>query len=447
MADGCDSIGGRRSVKTVSLSVSGFSDTLDWRTFLFTERAVVQRACSLCGLLFRRAVGLPCAHTLCEKCYSRRADEHCTCPLDDEVFSQDDVEEVDVALDYLLKRKVACWNVLHGCSFVGPAANLLNHYNDCEFHVVSCPRCQASVIRSGIIEHCRANCSATPRTHSHQPGEPADGQLDGIERARIEVKEALAKISDDLMSMQTRLNQCCEDVRVEGARFKLQLETQASSFTAQCNTLTELCASGFAEERQMLQQVMTTVHDTVADSGDAIIQHVSTEVGELSDKVLGATEVVSQNVLGFSGPKTLHWYVEGWESILREAQVKGGLYVEGPTRYIYGYKVSQHIQLRKDGHQIRLDCLLRFHPGENDSQLEWPFRHTCVFGIVHPKEKLKNILGRVDACTYPEYSVFQRPRGSKNVGFGAPSLSTAQGVVKGGFIQNDTLHLYVQMVP
>lgn len=444
MAEAGDSTGGRRSTMIVP---SGFSDALDWRPILFTERVVGRRACALCGLLCTRAVGLPCAHTLCARCYTRCADERSTCPLDDEAFSEDDVEELDSSLEYLSKRKVACWNVLHGCDFVGPAANLLNHYKDCEFHAVSCPRCRTSVLRSNIVVHCRTSCSATPRNQPLPPGEPATGQHDGIERARLEVKEALAKISDDLMAMQTSLNQCCQDVRAEGVRFKLQLETQASGFTAKCNTLTELCNSSFAEEREMLQQVIATMRDTVADSRVEITQHVSMEVAELSDKVLASTGLVSQNVLGFCGPKTLHWYVEDWAGIMREARTKGGLYVEGTTRYIYGYKVSQHIQLRKEAKVLRLDCLLRIHPGENDSQLDWPFRNTCVFGIVHPKDKLKTISGRIDARVYPEYSVFQRPRGSKNLGFGAPSLSTAESLVSGGFVQNDTLHLFVQVEP
>ncbi|KAG0436221.1 hypothetical protein HPB47_018069 [Ixodes persulcatus] len=316
-------------------------DALDWRPIRFTERVVGRRACALCGLLCTRAVGLPCAHTLCARCYAQCADEHSTCPLDDEAFSEDDVEELDLSLEYLSKRKVACWNVLHGCDFVGPAANLLNHYKDCEFHAVSCPRCRTSVLRSNIVVHCRTSCSATPRNQPPPPSEPATGQHDGIERARLEVKEALAKISDDLMAMQTSLNQCCQDVRAEGVRFKLQLETQASGFTAKCNTLTELCNSSFAEEREMLQQVIATMRDTVADSRVEITQHVSMEVAELSDKVLASTGLVSQNALGFCGPKTLHWYVEDWAGIMREARTKGteslvsGGFVQNDTLHLF----------------------------------------------------------------------------------------------------------------
>ncbi|KAG0442828.1 hypothetical protein HPB47_015579 [Ixodes persulcatus] len=126
-------------LKMRSIFISGFCDTLDWRPLYFEESSVAQSACSLCGLVSRNILRLPCEHTLCSECHEESQRRGSTCPLDEESFANDNIAHLDISGGYILKRTVACGNAPNGCDFIGQASRLVDHYKQCLFHVVSCP--------------------------------------------------------------------------------------------------------------------------------------------------------------------------------------------------------------------------------------------------------------------------------------------------------------------
>ncbi|KAM7314925.1 TNF receptor-associated factor 4-like [Ixodes scapularis] len=131
--------------------ISGFSDTLDWRPLYFEESSAAHNACSLCGLVSRTVLRLPCEHTLCLECHEESQRRGSTCPLDEEPFDDDNIVHLDISGGYMLKRTVACGNAPNGCDFIGQASRLVDHYKQCSFHVVPCPRCQSSVLRTELV--------------------------------------------------------------------------------------------------------------------------------------------------------------------------------------------------------------------------------------------------------------------------------------------------------
>ncbi|CAN8004209.1 unnamed protein product [Ixodes hexagonus] len=94
-------------VETLSHRMVGFSDALDWRPLLFVEPIIEERACSLCGVVCRRAVRLWCAHTLCSDCHAESIQQGAACPLDQEPFCEDDLLQLECSAAYLGKHKVS----------------------------------------------------------------------------------------------------------------------------------------------------------------------------------------------------------------------------------------------------------------------------------------------------------------------------------------------------
>ncbi|KAM7285877.1 uncharacterized protein ISCGN_032762 [Ixodes scapularis] len=255
-----DGTGDGSQLEMASFRVAGCSDVLDLRPMLFQEPIIAQRACVLCGVVYKKAVRLPCVHTLCKKCHAQCVERGSACPVDQKPFCEDDVEQLNVSLKYLLNRTVACWNAPKGCSFIGTAASLLAHYKECGFSVVPCCLCRSSVLQCDIMEHFKSGCT-TNEVKCEPPDYLATEDLKDVGSACLEMKRATGKISEDLMSLQTSLNRCSEHVRAEGARCKGQLEAEASKLAEQLYSLNMVCTTGFAKELQFLQAAMTDYKD------------------------------------------------------------------------------------------------------------------------------------------------------------------------------------------
>ncbi|KAM7305259.1 RING finger protein 151-like [Ixodes scapularis] len=195
-----------------SIFISGFSDTLDWRPLYFQESSVANIVCSLCGLVSRNVVRLRCEHTLCSECHEESQRRGSTCPLDEESFADDNILHLDISGGYILNHTVACVNAPNGCDFIGQASRLVDHYKQCSFHVVPCPRCESSVLRTELVGHCKDGCSSASTTPVPIPYY-MNVNYDNLEITSSERKREMLKISEDLSRLQTSLNQWLEEVR------------------------------------------------------------------------------------------------------------------------------------------------------------------------------------------------------------------------------------------
>ncbi|CAN7941770.1 unnamed protein product [Ixodes hexagonus] len=429
-------------VETLPHRMVGFSDALGWRPLLFVEAIIPERACALCGVVCRKAVRLCCAHTLCSDCHSECIQQGGAYPLDQEPFCEDDLLRLECSAGYLEKRRVACWNAQSGCNFTGPIPSLLEHFKQCAFHAVPCPLCRSPVIRSNIVRHCRDGCSSRPAMDTIASNRLSRERY-GIEQARDEVKEALGKISEDLISLQSSLNQCCEDIRATDTSCRELLEDQASRL----GDLNALCTARFTEERRALQSIavdMTTTVTPVCSSRELVTKEPCTQ----RDQLIAATNGLSPKPTLSGGPKTYPWHIANWAAMKSTALGGGSGYSESPKWDAFGYSVGLYIRLVKSKNQeLHLSCFFRICPGSSDPELEWPFSKSLVFGIVHPKDMSQDISCEINAGLHGEKCYFQNPEGKANFGIGAFPLCSADKLDTGGFVSDDTVHLFLQVEP
>ncbi|KAG0426860.1 hypothetical protein HPB47_026042 [Ixodes persulcatus] len=418
-------------VGTLSRRTVGFSDALDWRPLLFVEPVIAERACALCGVLCRKAVRLWCAHTVCSDCYAECVERGGTCPLDQEPFCEDDLDRLECSAGYIMKRRVACWNLPSGCNFIGPVSSLLDHFKQCTFHTVSCPQCSCSVVRSNIVRHCKEGCSIAPTmdTVANISLNPDHGS---IQQARNELKESLGKISEDLMFLQSSLNQCSEDIRATGTSCKDLLEDQFSKL----NELDAFITAGFTEKQQALQIVEANVVTALVTVGtstrDLILKELhaqsdqliaptyasckqllegqatrfrdltalctagfSEELGALqrvvadvkttvstnrnimtkelraqSNQLMPAREGMSQKEICVSKEITCRWDFGDWASKKEVDGVEyGSRSYESPSWNAFGYNITLVLKLnKKDSEDIDVICDFRTYPGDSDPE-------------------------------------------------------------------------------
>ncbi|XP_077496212.1 uncharacterized protein LOC144107096 isoform X1 [Amblyomma americanum] len=195
--------------------LSGFAGGIDWRPINFKQRLQTTRVCRLCGVVPHSIAVLPCTHFLCQSCLDGCADGgRSACPLDKMSFEADaDVSWISFPQKHMERLQVGCWNAQHGCGYVGPAGELLDHFeNNCSFHAASCPRCQDVVLVRDMPRHYGAGCggvAALPETHRDAASAvPTTAALDA----------AACGCHDMLTSIQGRVNDLSEALGRLGAR-------------------------------------------------------------------------------------------------------------------------------------------------------------------------------------------------------------------------------------
>ncbi|XP_042146649.1 TNF receptor-associated factor 6-like [Ixodes scapularis] len=452
-----------------SIFISGFSDTLDWRPLYFQESSVENIVCSLCGLVSRNVVRLRCEHTPCPECHEESQRRGSTCPLDEESFADDNILHLDISGGYILNHTVACVNAPNGCDFIGHASRLVDHYKQCSFHVVPCPRCESAVLRTELVGHCKDGCSSASTTPVPIPYY-MNVNYDHLEITSSERKREMLKISQDLSRLQTSLNQwleevrtleknthkdlkdemfkisdhlsglhtsvekCREDAREAARNTKEQLEAQSSRLSEQ---LVRIETQGFAAANKELK---IAIEDTMKT-------HIAQELRVQYEELMNVTKSVSKCVLEFGGAKEFHWYFKGWEDFKKRSLDKMYAFTDSPLKYVCGYNVCIRIRLELFPYCKYLAMGMCIHPGVNDSKLGWPFSKTCTLGVIHPKDNAKKEIHVVDASEYAKSWCFQMPKQGSNLCIGGRPLRTINELETEGFVNDDSLHCFFQIEP
>ncbi|KAH7979189.1 hypothetical protein HPB49_008613 [Dermacentor silvarum] len=181
-------------------TVVGFGSILDWRPTIFVNAFPSTRMCSACGLVPPATAMLPCHHLLCALCYKRGDNGIGHCPLDKEMFLEEDVIwSTHISRDTFMNRSLHCQKAHNGCNAEGAASVMVEHYtDDCPFHAVSCPRCNGKVLHLEIINHLESR-RPPPTSPSLQARD------ENIVNATLDVKNSLRSVSENCKSLETKV--------------------------------------------------------------------------------------------------------------------------------------------------------------------------------------------------------------------------------------------------
>ncbi|XP_075526492.1 uncharacterized protein LOC142558221 [Dermacentor variabilis] len=90
------------------LRLRGALGGVNWRPTRFAVGGLHPYACSLCGVIPKHTLLLPCEHALCETCKSGSLeDDGGVCPLDQEPFVEDECGRIPLPLRKLSSLKAS----------------------------------------------------------------------------------------------------------------------------------------------------------------------------------------------------------------------------------------------------------------------------------------------------------------------------------------------------
>ncbi|KAL3246141.1 hypothetical protein MRX96_057879 [Rhipicephalus microplus] len=151
----------------------------NWRPTRFVSMVPSSYVCSICGMIPKSLVKLPCSHVLCSACHATNSDNGAgQCPLEKQPFERADSVSVNCPVSKIRRLKAHCWNEAQGCDFVGSVETLLKHYeHDCTYHVVECLKCAQAVLHKDLSKHHENGCGgfASQSAEESSPSESAAG--------------------------------------------------------------------------------------------------------------------------------------------------------------------------------------------------------------------------------------------------------------------------------
>ncbi|XP_075525307.1 uncharacterized protein LOC142557391 [Dermacentor variabilis] len=236
---------------------------VNWRPMRFVDEVPKSRVCSLCRMIPRRTVLLPCSHAMCPSCHATTLEGGVgRCPLDQVQFEDEECVAHVFPTPKANTLKVYCWNEDRGCEFVGTVEDLLRHYeNECTFHTIECLRCGGGVLHKDLPTHYATGCTGGfPSAAARLPGSESTVLTHrDLSRALEDLKLLLSNPYQDelLPAVQSQMNELTEQVRGQEAKLaeiKRELRAPRPNLKLGTNEYASLAmSSGLADQLRFLR--------------------------------------------------------------------------------------------------------------------------------------------------------------------------------------------------
>ncbi|XP_064465410.1 TNF receptor-associated factor 6-like [Ornithodoros turicata] len=401
--------------------ISGFSNAMDWRPVEFVD-LLPARCCSLCNVVPKETFILECSHALCNQCYQAVLQGNRQCPLDGGTIQEEEVQEFTFKPSHLKKQKLRCCNSGHGCDFVGNLEDITTHFlNDCEFHVVSCNRCHATVQRRDIVSHCSEQRCQTASSS-------VEGSQVSTDKNNIETKidESLETVMQRLCAIDTQVNN--HTIGIDGAKLVLDKVLEQQGRTAAHMTHV---AAGIMSLQRNCTELQVASHSSTQKIEEFVERFFR------MDNKLDAVKYIVK-----FGTNEVWCHFRDFEMFIREGESKEEACRSTDAFLLCGYSAKLNMMLQHQCDGMYLGLYLSIGESSNDL-LKWPLLNPHYYILLHPSDRLKSIEKSYDYTEdYRSSGVpvnRMRPTSTANPAFGDLEFCRLGEIRDGGFIVDDAV--------
>ncbi|KAL3237283.1 hypothetical protein MRX96_022051 [Rhipicephalus microplus] len=281
---------------------------VNWRTTFLVDEVSDVRMCSVCAIIPKKTLKLPCSHVLCECCFACVSQSGSgKCPEDQKTFTVAECTPINFAAKKVNRIKVYCWNEPMGCKFTGPLEDLLQHFeNDCAFHVLYCGTGNHYILRNEAVEHKMNGC---PYQRSCVETEPSASQTTPVASPDCSVNEEHEKtlaidVPQDaqLAALQDQMTQLAKDVAYHQILIRELNDGQRKSALTVSNVVTEVVTSAISEAFRKQIKGASFEDDNAAMSALSLSSEkavILRKLEQYANVTLGTLEELRQNMRQF----------------------------------------------------------------------------------------------------------------------------------------------------
>jgi len=386
----------------------------------------------------------------------------------------------------IMTSTVFCIHKDEGCSWSGPLNKLKAHLNTCQKDAVSCPNaCSAKIARLMMEDHMLYTCVKRLVACQYCKRDFTGGAIDdhqagcGFEPVHCDNKCG-ARIARNRLKAH-RVNTCSKRlVRCQYCERSFTAET-LQAHHRKCNLFPVPCPNRCPVGSLAREDVESHLEsDCLAskqfcqfrhagcpfESGSraALADHVAAAPSAHLDLMCALARQQQAHIDRLSGQLEraaltsydgiLTWKIRDFSAKMEEARSsEGGLELVSLPFFTSqsGYKLQASLFINGNGggEGTHMSVYIKILPGEFDSILKWPFKHTVSFSLLDQSEDRRRACNVVESfIPDPNWPNFERPsREVDQLGFGFPKFVPHELLEEREYIKDDALFIKVRVDP